>query len=81
MENRDFNEQKQDADMDKSPEQVKRDDFTAEEIGEASIYDSTTEIAQQMRRANESEGDPNDRDAVGSSDADANQHPIGREKT
>lgn len=50
MENKNLNEQKQDADMDKSPLQVKRDNFTAEEIGEASIYDSTTDIAQQMRR-------------------------------
>jgi hypothetical protein len=64
-----FNKQKQDADMDKSPKQVERDNFTAEEIGEASIYDSTSDVAQQMRRGNEEEGNPNDRDAIGSSDA------------
>lgn len=71
-----FNKQKQEADEDKSPENVKRDGFTAEELGEASIYDATTEIAQMMRRGDESEGDPNERDVVGATNAadpDANK--------
>jgi len=60
-----FNEQKQDADEDKDPQNVERDGFTAEELGEASAYDSTTEIAQMMRRGDETKGDPDDRDVVG----------------
>jgi hypothetical protein len=64
-----FNGQKQEADEDKDPGNVKRDGFSAEELGEASAYDSTTEMAQMMRRGDESEGDPNDRDIVGASNA------------
>ena len=37
-----FNIQKQEADEDKDPQNVERDGFTAEELGEASAYDSTT---------------------------------------
>lgn len=64
-----FNHQKQDADKDRDPENVERDGFTAEELGEASAYNDTTELAQQMRRGDESQGDPNERDAVGAVDA------------
>ena len=74
------NKQKQDADKDKAPETVEQDGFTAEELGEASAYDSTTEMAQMIRRGDESEGDPNDRDAVGASNAanDDNNQPVPR---
>ncbi len=75
-----FNKQKQEADEDKDPETVKRDGFTAEELGEASSYTDSTEMAQQMRRGDESKGDPNDRDVVGATDAanlDANK-PVPR---
>jgi hypothetical protein len=34
-------------------------------LGEASAYDSTTEIAQMMRRGDETEGDTDERDIVG----------------
>lgn len=57
------NEQKQSSDRDRAAENVKKDGFTAEEIGKASIYDSESEIAQQMRRGDESGGD--DQDVVG----------------
>jgi hypothetical protein len=67
-----FNQQKQEADKDKDPENVERDGFTAEELGEASSYDSTTEMAQEMRRGDESEGDPDERDVVGSTTAATN---------
>lgn len=67
-----FNQQKQDADEDKDPKNVEQDGFTAEELGEASAYDSTTEIAQMMRRGDESKGDPNDRDVVGDTTAATN---------
>lgn len=75
-----LNQQKQDADKDQDPKNVERDGFTAEELGEASIYESTSDIAQQMRRGDEAEGDPNDRDAVGASDAatDTDNQPVPR---
>jgi hypothetical protein len=57
------NQQKQSGDADTTD--TERDGFTAEELGQASIYDDPTQIAQQMRRGDESQGDPNDRDAVG----------------
>lgn len=60
-----FNKQKQEADEDKDPQNVERDGFTAEELGEASAYTDSTEIAQQMRRGDETKPDPNDRDVVG----------------
>jgi hypothetical protein len=67
MENERLNEQKQDADEDRSPEQVQRDGFTAQEIGEASSYDGTSEAAQQMRRGDATNGDGAERDAGGAS--------------
>jgi hypothetical protein len=66
------NRQKQDADKDRDPETVEQEGFTAEELGEASAYDATTEIAQMIRRGDETEGDPNDRDVVGDSTAATN---------
>lgn len=68
-----FNRQKQEADEDKDPANVERDGFSAEELGEASSYDSTTEMAQMMRRGDESKGDPNDRDVVGATTAAADK--------
>ncbi len=64
-----FNQQKQEADEDRDPQNVQREGFTAEELGEASAYNDTTEIAQQMRRGDETKGDPNDRDVVGATNA------------
>ena len=59
------NQDKQDADEDRDPQNVEKDGFTAEELGEASAYDSTTEMAQMMRRGDESRPDADDRDVVG----------------
>jgi len=64
-----FNKQKQEADEDRHPQNVEREGFTAEELGEASSYNDTTEIAQQMRRGDETKGDPDDRDVVGATTA------------
>ncbi len=64
-----FNKQKQEADEDRDPQNVELEGFTAEELGEASAYNDTTEIAQQMRRGDETEGDPNERDVVGATNA------------
>jgi hypothetical protein len=41
----------------------------AREIGTASGYGGTTEIMQQMRRGDETKGDPNERDVVGDTTA------------
>ena len=57
------NRQKQSGDMDTT--NTEREGFSAEELGQASIYDDPTMIAQQMRRGDESKGDPDARDAVG----------------
>ena len=79
MEN-EANKQKQDADEDRHPARVERNGFTAEELGEASSYDATTEMSQMMQRGDETEGDPNDRDAVGASNAatDTDNQPVPR---
>lgn len=63
------NKGKQEADEDSEPRNVEIDGFTAAELGEASIYNDSTELVQQMRRGDESQGDPNDRDVVGATDA------------
>lgn len=64
-----FNKQKQEADEDRDPQNVEREGFTAEELGEASAYTDSTEMAQQMRRGDETKGDPDDRDVVGATTA------------
>ena len=61
--------QKQDSDKDNAPNSVERDAYTAGELGAASAYNDSTEMAQQMRRGDETEGDPNDRDVVGATNA------------
>ncbi len=74
------NKDKQEADEDSDPKNVEIDGFTAEELGEASAYTDSTEIVQQMRRGDETQFDPNDRDVVGASDAanDTNNKPVPR---
>lgn len=47
---------------------ARRDGYSAEELGAASIYDDQTQLAQQMNRGDESQGDPNSRDTVGATD-------------
>ncbi|HEY8559218.1 MAG TPA: hypothetical protein VIL74_02360 [Pyrinomonadaceae bacterium] len=76
---KEVNKQKQDADEDRAPESVERDGFTAEELGEASSYDATTEMSQMMRRGDETEGDPDNRDVVGASNAaNTDNQPVPR---
>lgn len=60
--------QKQNADRDRGAQQIERDGFTAEELGEQSSYDDETEIARRMRRGDESKGDPDERDVAGTPD-------------
>jgi hypothetical protein len=44
---------------------VKKDGWSAEELGEESTYEDTTEIARRLRRGDETAGDPNARDVAG----------------
>ncbi len=62
-------EQKLEADNDVKSEKTKREGFSAEELGKASASTNVTEFAQMMRRGDESNGNPNERDIVGASDA------------
>jgi hypothetical protein len=45
-------------------EEVKKENWSAEELGEQSSYEGTTEISRRLRRGNESEGDPDARDVA-----------------
>ncbi len=57
------NQQKQGGDMDTTG--ATREGFSADELGAASNYDDSTMIAQQMRRGDATQGDPNARDTTG----------------
>lgn len=57
-------EKKQNTEHDRDAQKIKRDGFTAEEIGEASAYEDETETAQRMRRGDETKGNPDERDVV-----------------
>jgi hypothetical protein len=81
MQNDKSNQQKkQNADRDNAPAEVEQDGFTAHEIGTASAYEDATEIAQRMRRGDETKGDPNDRDTVGTVGSDKVSEEISADK-
>jgi hypothetical protein len=44
---------------------VKKEVWSAEELGEQSTYEDTTEISRRLRRGDETVGDPNARDVAG----------------
>jgi hypothetical protein len=46
-------------------EDVKKEGWDAEELGEQSSYEGKTEIARRLRRGDETVGDPNTRDVAG----------------
>ena len=56
---------KQDARKDSEVSQSKKEGWSAEELGQQSSYEGTTEISRRLRRGNESVGDPNARDVAG----------------
>ena len=56
---------KQDARKDPEVSQSKKEGWSAEELGEQSSYEGTTEISRRLRRGDESVGDPNARDVAG----------------
>ena len=71
--------QKQEADEDKEPNNVRQDGYTAAELGEESSYNDSTETAQQIRRGDETKGEPDDRDVVGATtSADDDNKPVPR---
>ena len=43
----------------------KREGWSAEDLGEQSSYEGTTEMSRRLRRGNETAGDPNERDVAG----------------
>ena len=44
---------------------VKKEGWSAEELGEQSSYEGTTEISRRLRRGDETAGDANARDVAG----------------
>jgi hypothetical protein len=56
---------------------VKREGWSAEELGEQSAYEDTTEMGRRLRRGDETAGDPEARDVAGGVRDDETSH--GRE--
>lgn len=56
---------KQDARNDSKELIPKKEGWSAEDLGEESSYEGTTEISRRLRRADESVGDPDKRDVAG----------------
>lgn len=56
---------------------VKKEGWSAEELGEQSSYEGTTEISRRLRRGDESVGDADQRDVAGVIPAEGTSH--GRE--
>ena len=44
---------------------VKKEGWSADDLGEQSAYEKATEISRRLRRGNESVGDPDERDIAG----------------
>jgi hypothetical protein len=44
---------------------IKKEGWSAEDLGEESSYEDTTEIARRLRRGDETVGDPDARDLAG----------------
>ena len=58
---------------------VKREGWSAEQVSEEASNKETDEIYRQIARGDETEGDADERDIVGSSDV--NETPHGRHET
>ena len=44
---------------------IRKEGWSAEELGEQSSYEGETEISRRLRRGDETRGDPNARDVAG----------------
>lgn len=60
-------------------EEVEREEWQASELAEQSSYLMTDEVQRQMLRGDETKGNPDDRDVVGSIESDETPH--GRKET
>jgi len=56
---------------------VKKEGWSAEELGEQSSYEKETEIKRRLKRGDETVGDPNQRDVAGA--VPTKDTPHGRE--
>jgi hypothetical protein len=58
---------------------VKKEGWSAEDLGDESSYEDTTEIARRVRRGDETAGNPNARDVAGATHKNPKPfgHPTG----
>jgi hypothetical protein len=63
--------------MPMAEEDVKKEGWSAEDLGEESSYEGATEIGRRLRRGDETAGDPNARDVAGAIPEE--DTPYGRE--
>lgn len=66
---------------DKSSGNPKKDGFSAEELGEESIYEEETEIAQRIRRENKDKEEGDEADIVGSVERPKTDEELKNRKT
>jgi hypothetical protein len=59
-------------------ENVEKEGWNAEDLGEESSYEKETEISRRLRRGNETAGDPDARDVAGAVPEEDTPH--GRER-
>jgi hypothetical protein len=56
---------KQNGRSDSEETNVKKEGWSADDLGEQSTYEGATEISRRLRRGNETAGDPDERDVAG----------------
>lgn len=56
---------KQNGSGDSEETNVKKENWSADDLGEQSTYEGTTEISRRLRRGDETAGDPDERDVAG----------------
>jgi hypothetical protein len=56
---------KQNGRSDSEETNVKKEEWSADDLGEQSTYEGTTEISRRLRRGDETVGDPDERDVAG----------------
>lgn len=56
---------------------IKKDGWSADELGEQSSYEGATEMSRRLRRGDETAGDPDERDVAGAIPDE--ETPYGRE--
>ena len=61
-------------------EDVKKEGWSAEDLGEESSYEDETEISRRLRRGNETVGKPDERDVAGAVPEKDTAHGRGMQK-